>query len=455
MFRQNLRHTGLSPYTGPSSPVLAWSYKTGGSNHPSIGSNEKLYIGSADHNIYSINSNASLHWSYQTTNWIVSSPAIGSDGKIYINSPDNIYSISSIGGLAWSYRIKGGGFSIAESSPAIDSNGRVYFGSGAGCLYSIESNAILAWSYEEVDSSSSPAIDLDGKVYIGSGYYDKNLYSFNSNGSLDWSYTTGNINGSSSPAIDSDGKVYSSSQDVLYCVSSIGALAWSYETVGGFSSPAIDSDGKMYIGAQDRLYCISSIAALAWSYKVADSFPSPAIDSDGEVFITSLYNLYSIHSTGTLGWSYQTVGFVSPSPMLGSRGKMYGSLGDNDLYCIYCIMPQGEMVLNGSSFARGDFFSATFQLNGSITRRFTAYAVVIMPDGSMLDVRTLGPSLRPVAKKVRHLDSPFSCSFLSLNIPSDSPLGQYEVVAAFFDPSKPIRGRQDALLDVSAKFAVR
>ncbi|GAJ08127.1 unnamed protein product, partial [marine sediment metagenome] len=46
MFHYDERHTGLSPYAGPSAPALGWSYRTG--------------------------------------NWVRSSPAIGSDGGIYV-----------------------------------------------------------------------------------------------------------------------------------------------------------------------------------------------------------------------------------------------------------------------------------------------------------------------------------------------------------------------------------
>ncbi|MCX6339777.1 MAG: DUF1566 domain-containing protein [Candidatus Aureabacteria bacterium] len=116
--------------------------------------------------------------------------------------------------------------------------------------------------------------------------------------------------------------------------------------------------------------------------------------------------------------------------------------------------PQAEMLLNGASFARGDFFSATFQLNSSITQPFTVYAVVITPHGSMLNALTLGPKVKPVASNVPRLDPPFSYPIISLNLPSGAPLGQYEVVAVFFDPSKPITGRQAAFLDVSGKFEI-
>ena len=117
-------------------------------------------------------------------------------------------------------------------------------------------------------------------------------------------------------------------------------------------------------------------------------------------------------------------------------------------------IPQAEMVLNGASFARGDFFSATFKLNRSIEQPFTVFAVVIMPDGSMLDALTLGPNVEPIASNVPRLDFPFSYPLLSLNLPAGAPLGNYEVVVVFFDPSKPIRGRADAFLDVSGKFGI-
>lgn len=117
--------------------------------------------------------------------------------------------------------------------------------------------------------------------------------------------------------------------------------------------------------------------------------------------------------------------------------------------------PQAEMVLNGTSFARGNYFSASFRLNQSITQPFTAFAVVILPDGStMLDALTLGPNVKPVASNVPRLNLPFSYPLISLNLPTGAPLGQYEVVAAFFDPSKPITGRADAFLDVNAKFEI-
>ncbi|MCX6354958.1 MAG: hypothetical protein NTZ78_08655 [Candidatus Aureabacteria bacterium] len=117
---------------------------------------------------------------------------------------------------------------------------------------------------------------------------------------------------------------------------------------------------------------------------------------------------------------------------------------------------QAEFVLNGSSFSFGNQLTATFQLNESITRAFNAYAVIIMPEGNgMLDMMTLSPKISPVASKVPSLPAGFSRQLLSVVIPLGAPKGGYELLVAFFDPNTKITGRQDAFLQVSAKFLIQ
>jgi len=78
-----------------------------------------------------------------------------------------------------------------------------------------------------------------------------------------------------------------------------------------------------------------------------------------------------------------------------------------------------------------------------------------MPNGSMLDAITLSPALKPVASNVPGLAAPFTYTLLSTRIPTGAPVGAYEIVTVFFDPSKPITGRGDAFLDVSRRFSIR
>ena len=65
---------------------------------PAIGTDGTIYVGSRDKNLYAINPDGSKKWAFKTGNWVTSPPAIGSDGTIYVGSKDkNLYPISPDG----------------------------------------------------------------------------------------------------------------------------------------------------------------------------------------------------------------------------------------------------------------------------------------------------------------------------------------------------------------------
>jgi hypothetical protein len=224
---------------------------------------------------------------------------------------------------------------------------------------------------------------------------------------------------------------------------------------------------------------VNSVGTLAWSYVTGvpgDTVrSSPALGSDGRVYVGSRYDLYAFGAGGTLAWSYATGDIVDSSPALGSDGRVYIGSNDTFLHCIGLVLPttptpviptptpvvqtptpvpQAEVVLNGTSFPKGAPFTATFRLNSSVEQPFTAYAVVVLPDNSMLDALTLSPRLKPVASNVPRLEAPFTYPLLDLNIPQNAPTGNCSVMAGFFTPGQPIRGPQDAFLLAAAPFTL-
>ncbi len=117
----------------------------------------------------------SLKWSYQTLKRVSSSPAIGSNGTIYVGLNGYPYggltALNANGSFKWNF-ITGG---YVSSSPAIDSDGTLYFGSTNKKLYALNSDGTLKWKYQTGDDiTSSPAIGVDGTVYVGS--QDNKLY---------------------------------------------------------------------------------------------------------------------------------------------------------------------------------------------------------------------------------------------------------------------------------------
>ncbi len=91
-------------------------------------------MGSNDFKLYAINPDASLRWSYDTQGFVQSSPAIASDGTVYVGSNDaNLYAINPNGTLKWTYESLVG----IASSPSIGADGTVYVGSDDKNVYAV------------------------------------------------------------------------------------------------------------------------------------------------------------------------------------------------------------------------------------------------------------------------------------------------------------------------------
>ena len=76
-----------------------WEFKTGGvvNSSPAIGSDGTVYVGSHDKKLYAINPKSGVKlWEFETGRFVTSSPAIGSDGTVYVGSSDKkVYAIKT------------------------------------------------------------------------------------------------------------------------------------------------------------------------------------------------------------------------------------------------------------------------------------------------------------------------------------------------------------------------
>jgi hypothetical protein len=205
-----------------------------------------------------VNPDGTFKWSYPAGYGIYSSPAIGTDGTIYVGSHDaRFYAISPDGTLRWSYETDGG---MIYSSPAIGADGTIYVGSLNYTFYALSPSGGLKWAYETGGRvESSPVIGPDGTIYVGSG--DSSFYFFGSNGSVKGKLETPGGNFGSPPAIGADGTIYVGSSDgTLRAIDPATRELISFYATGGavWSSPAIGPDGTIYVGSLDgTLYAIS------------------------------------------------------------------------------------------------------------------------------------------------------------------------------------------------------
>lgn len=268
-----------------------WSYPlyashAVGQSAPALGSDGTIYVG-AD-TVYAINPDGTLKWSFlpsgfESISIIHSSPAIASDGTIFVGAngmfgefPDTgraaLFAINPDGTLKWRYILESSDFVF--SSPAIGSEGTIYIGgetSTGGDLsfvYAINADGTLKWKYEISGGRpvrSSPAVDVNGTVYVAtkaSGTAEAELLALNPDGTLGWSYTVGQADIYCSPAVGENGLIYFGAENgIFYALNPDGTENWKYATKNGitWSSPAIDIDGTIYIGNVDGyLFALNS-----------------------------------------------------------------------------------------------------------------------------------------------------------------------------------------------------
>ena len=265
--------------------------------------------------------------------------------------------------------------------------------------YDTSTNAgMLKWKFQTggmVDSS--PAVGSDGTIYFGSfGIGGQHLYALNSDGSLRWKFDTG-AGIWSSPAVGSDGTIYFGSDDhYFYALNPDGGLKWKFRTGSMVvSSPAIGSDGTIYFGSDDGyLYAIGgsgemrvpseprNLVAEAGDGYVRLTWEPPS--DDGGSVITN-YKIYRGTSSGEERY-LATVGDVLTYTDTGlTNGQTYyyrvsavNGIGEGNLSDEISITPsnQTDGVGNSRTFLTGMGWS--FALASLIIAILAAALVLVM-----------------------------------------------------------------------------
>jgi len=392
MFRHDIRHTGRSPFVGPESPKKLWEFETGMAvqSSPAIGSDGTIYVGSFDHNIYAINPDGSRKWEFTAEDAVFSSPVIGRDGTIYIGSYDNkLYAINPDGSKKWTF-VTG---DKVLSSPTVSTDGTIYVGSYDSELYAINPDGSEKWSFWTRGSiQSSPAIGSDGTIYVGSD--DNYLYAINAYGNEKWRCLTGGTI-TSSPSIASDGTIYVGAYDGLYAITPDGYCKWLFATKSLLqSSPAIDVDGTIYIGsAGQTFYALKPDGTMKWNCTFDNGvYSSAAIDSNGTIYLGSDdHKLYAMNPDGSKKWEFVAGDSIESSPTIGSNGVIYVGSIDGKLYAIGGYPVTVDKDANQDDPTSSPVIKFTAVFSKSVTG-FTADGVVLSGTAGATDVQISNPS---------------------------------------------------------------
>jgi outer membrane protein assembly factor BamB len=255
---------------------LLWSYDinpTGvttevGQSAPAIGTDGTVYVGGDQ--LYAIRPDGSLKWrAFEPTNEARrNSPVVGRDGTVYFvyhNVPLTALDPDS-GSVIWSCPL--GVNDHCFASPAIGADGTLYVATQPGIVYAVSPAGRIDWEFNISSAGfrgvlrSSPAVDTDGAIYFGINYGDpcSALFALNRDGSVRWIFQPSDLPADvppdhfdiySSPAIGSDGTVYFGQEfGRVYALDPAdGSVRWIQTTPSGitWSSPALASDGTLFI----------------------------------------------------------------------------------------------------------------------------------------------------------------------------------------------------------------
>ena len=189
--------------------------------------------------------------------------------------------------VKWKFPVDAG----TVCSPALDSDGNIYFGDEAGWFRSLTPEGKLRWQFRVGDTmegaiSAAPAIG-GGVVYFPCE--DEHVYALTLDGKFLWSYKTATPV-VAAPAISADGMVYAADDSgVVYCLNNQGILKWQFltndEVDNGIS---IGPDGTIYVPS-DSLYAVSPTGSRIWAQGAQEEdnpFFGVSIGPDNDVYAT-------------------------------------------------------------------------------------------------------------------------------------------------------------------------
>ncbi len=318
--------------------IIKWQYRLMGNGDffnpemeftgtPTVGSDGTIYVASLVGwsgfspqvaKLYAINPDGSLKWSIPLAGTEISNCVIGSDGFIYVGSNDDdqdvykLYAFYPSGGQQWEIDVVG-----PIGTPAIGSDGTIYVAAGSGAvgpysaaLYAIRPDGSLKWRNDKTGGigggylygpNTFPVILPNGLILITN---EQKLIAVDQNGEIKWSFGVGQFNSwmHSNPAVALDGTIYFTMQvknDSLFALNSDGTRKWTSYIGVQSSPPIIDANNDIWLGTKDgKAYRFNATGQLQWSgYLAAGDISAMALDASGILYFSSSdKNIYAYFS---------------------------------------------------------------------------------------------------------------------------------------------------------------
>ncbi len=311
----------------------------------------------------------SVKWTFDTSNAVESSPAVGDEGIVFVGSNGGIlYAVQPDGTEKWQYDTG----ALIDKAPAVADDGTVYVGNNDGKLFASNPDGTLKWTFDPGTGGAiggPVAIAADGTVYVSLGVaVDAGVYAVNPDGSQYWSYkpqttTKGIVVGQNGLVVFAD------ANGGVYALDAQGNEQWRVDYTNGINyAPIIAEDGTIYYGSNSEFGALDpSDGSLLWEVSL-NVGESPSIGSNGDIYVplgisASEGAVVALDpSDGSEKWRYTTTARVHTTPAVGLDGTIYFG---SDAEELVALSPNGSVVWTYT--ADGDVQSSpTIVENGTL-----------------------------------------------------------------------------------------
>jgi hypothetical protein len=296
---------------------------------PTIDINGTVYLGLSVIDVwnpingyfYAMHQDGTLKWSIPLAGIKITNCVIGSDGTIYVGSYDDaqgikrgihkLHAIYPSGGQKWEMDAVG-----PLGSPAIGTDGTIYIAAGSGAFgpysaafYAVRPDGSLKWRNDNCGGIGNylygpdtfPVILPNGLVLIAN---DQKLLAVDQNGEIKWSFGIGQYRSrmDSNPAVSPDGTIYfimKVGNDSLFALNSDGTRKWAAYAGDYSSPPVIDANNDIWIGLNNgKIVKYNSSGELKWSgYSTSGYINEMSLDALGTLYFSSSdKNIYAYFS---------------------------------------------------------------------------------------------------------------------------------------------------------------
>ncbi len=344
MLHLDARHTNRSPFQGPTSARLAWTFDTQGPIEaaPAMLDDGTILVPSLSGKLFGLNEGGELQYRVDLGDRVYGSPLVLDDDIFVGSDAHRFFGITKAGTIRFRLDTEHDVDTGAAPTPW----GGIVFASGK-TIYACKPDGTLLWRVQARRKCySSPAVGDDGTVYAGS--QDHQLYAVGAEGKVKWRLDLG-ADVDSSPAIQDDGTIVVGSDkgEVLALAPENGEVRWRTD-VGGYVRGALSlgRDGTVFAGTYGPTPTVVALDPDDGRPRFRFSIPGtgarefgvhggPVEDAAGRIYFgTQDDHAYCLDAQGALVWKFKTGGDVDAPLVITPAGRLLVGSDDGKLYAL-------------------------------------------------------------------------------------------------------------------------